>query len=189
MSLYISLPPQPGIKMVLKYASLLVLLVSVPISLGYIFIITSTPGSNVVLSNLPWIIAPMLLCYILCVLAISILPYKIRYEIHEDGVTIKGLLLRKKIFFKELKNVSLMNSSEVERSISKAIGINMPGCLRYGLFTTSGGMEKVKVYATMFDHKALILETTGGEKIIISPKDPVTFKQKLDMLVKRIIGE
>ena len=178
MNLYVSNPPRPSKKVTGLYTFLLLLIFSILWCVWYIFGLRKG-----VHGTLAWIVNSILLCSTLFVLATSIIPYRIRYEIDEEGITIKGLPWRKKIPFKELKKVSLINGSEAARIVGiKIIAISYPGCLRYGLFT--GKLGKVKVYATIFKSKALLLETEKGEKIIISPKDPETFKQKLDAHLK-----
>lgn len=171
MNLYVSNPPRPSKKVTGLYTFSLLLIFSILWCVWYFFGLRK--GVHGILA---WIVNSILLCSTLFVLATSIIPYRIRYEIDEDGITIKGLPWRKKIPFKELKKVSLINGSEAVST--RIIGINIPRCLRYGLFT--GKLGKVKVYATIFKSKALLLETEKGEKIVISPKDPETFKQKLD---------
>jgi hypothetical protein len=115
---------------------------------------------------------------ILIFLALLLFPLRIKYSLDKDGITITGILRKKRIRLSDLKSARPVPTSEVVRL--RLAGIALPGYLVYGLFT--GNVGRVWVYATKILPTVILLETFKDDRIVISPKDVEAFLKQLEKI-------
>ena len=158
--------PADGAGKNLRWAVLLALIIDLPFIM--VFLLSG------------WEPEPVLLLVMLIPLTISgLIIYssyaagRMEYVLGEEELKVSFPLSPLRVSYSKIKC-----AGKVETNLRfRLFGASLPGAHR-GAFTASS-LGNAQVYVTRYNGEFVLLELLGGEKVLLSPKEPATFLEKL----------